>query len=172
VGLGAIGKELVTRLTPFGCSFSYNAAVPVADSLGADYVTKEELFKTCDIISLHAPVLPSTINMINEDTLSTFKAGAILINTARGELIDQEALCRALISGKLGGFGADTLSPEPVKLDNPLLNLPAEAAKRVALTPHVAGITAESFMRMYTNIWANIASVEDGKKPINIVNGL
>jgi glycerate dehydrogenase len=65
-------------------------------------------------------------------------------------------LCRALISGKLGGFGADTLSPEPVKLDNPLLNLPAEAAKRVALTPHVAGITAESFMRMYTNIWANL----------------
>jgi lactate dehydrogenase-like 2-hydroxyacid dehydrogenase len=172
IGLGAIGKELVKRLTPFGCRFCYNDAVPIADSLGAEYVSKEEIFKSCDIISLHAPVLPSTINMINDESLAMFKPGAILINTARGELIDQEALCRALESGSLGGFGADTLSPEPVRLDNPLLKLSPEAEKKVALTPHVAGITAESFMRMYSNIWRNIASVEDGKRPINIVNGL
>ncbi len=115
---------------------------------------------------------PETINMINDEALSRFRPGALLINTARGELVDQEAVCRALISGRLGGFGADTLSPEPVTLDNPLLKLPPETAKRVALTPHVAGITSGSFERMYRNIWKNIRLVSEGGRPENIVNGL
>ncbi len=172
IGLGAIGRELAKRLSAFGCRIVYNNRSPAADSLGAEFAEKEELFRTCGIISLHAPVTPETLRMIDDGALEKFRPGAILINTARGELIDQEAVCRALVSGRLGGFGADTLSPEPVAADNPLLKLPPEAARRVALTPHVAGITSEAFIRMYRNIWRNIALVAEGGRPLNVVNGL
>jgi phosphoglycerate dehydrogenase-like enzyme len=172
IGMGAIGRELTKRLKAFGCDVSYNDCAPVGDSMGAVFVSQEDIFRNCDIISLHVPVLPSTVGMINDSVLDKLKPGAILINTARGELIDQEALCRALTSGKLGGFGADTLSPEPVTTDNPLLSLPPAALKKVALTPHIAGITSESFIRMYKNIWKNIALVADGKRPCNVVNGI
>ena len=80
--------------------------------------------------------------MINDDTLGKFKQGAILINTARGEIVDQEALCRALESGRLGGAGLDVLTPEPVTPDNPVLRLPPDLKRKVALSPHIGGITS------------------------------
>ena len=171
IGLGAIGKELVKRLTP-SAAVSAITTLYLLPTVWAPNMYPRKKFLNPAILSACMRRCSSTINMINDESLAMFKPGAILINTARGELIDQEALCRALESGSLGGFGADTLSPEPVRLDNPLLKLSPEAEKKVALTPHVAGITAESLMRMYSNIWRNIASVEDGKRPINIVNGL
>lgn len=171
IGLGAIGNELAQRLRAFGCKLSYFSLHEKPDS-GIPRLTLDELYGQCDIITLHAPVLPSTIHMINEAAINKMKNGAIIINTARGELVDQEALCRALIDGRLGGAGLDTLSPEPVQPDNPLLMLPENVRYKVALSPHVAGITANSFYRSFEMIWDNIKKVSEGKRPSNIVNGL
>jgi lactate dehydrogenase-like 2-hydroxyacid dehydrogenase len=172
VGLGAIGRATAERLGAFGCRVSYCSRTKKPDS-GIEYLPLEELYASSDIVSLHAPVTPETENMINDKSLKQFKPGAILINTARGELVDHEAAARAIVSGRLGGFGADTLSPEPVAADNPFLAaLPAEYRDRVALSPHVAGITAGCFIRAYGNIFRNIAAIERGERPDCVVNGI
>lgn len=171
VGLGAIGQELIKRLRAFGCRISYysRSEKPSSDipRLGLD-----ELYAQCDIISLHVPVSPETGNMIDESAINKMKPGAILINTARGELVDQQALCKALIDGRLGGAGIDTLAPEPVQPDNPLLSLPMDVRARVALSPHIGGITANSFFRSFEMIWSNIKRISENKRPENVVNGL
>ncbi len=170
VGYGAIGKELAKRLSAFGCELFYYDVVKTADPIA--YLPLNELLSSCDIITLHVPVLPSTTGMINEETLKLLKKNAVLLNTARGELVDQEALKKALEEDRIGLFAADTLSPEPVLPDNPLLNLSEKAAKKVLLTPHIAGFTAGSFERTYRNIWKNTAAVQDGLHPDFVVNGL
>lgn len=172
IGFGAIGRELAKRLAVFGCEIYYNDIAEIPNDFGAKYMEKDELLHRCDIVSLHAPVIPSTVHMMNKDTLALMKPGALLINTARGELVEQNALCAALESGCLGGFAADTLDPEPVTLDNPLLSLSDAAKRRVILTPHIAGLTEGSFRRTYRNIWSNIAAVEDGSRPTFVVNGI
>ena len=100
------------------------------------------------------------------------KKPAILINTARGELVDQEALCRALREGEIAGAGLDTLAPEPVLPDNPVINLPEELRGKIALSPHISCTTAGVFHRSYRNIWNNLKAVAQGGRPVNIVNGL
>jgi len=177
VGYGAIGRALAERLKAFGCKLCYYTRS--GEKKGADfdadieYMPLDELYSSCDIISLHTPVTPETTDMINAEALKSFKRGAILINTARGELMDHTAVANALISGQLGGLGCDTLSPEPVQLDNPFLQLLTEEAKqRVALSPHIAGITAGSFIRTYERIFANISAVERGERPNCVVNGV
>jgi len=172
IGLGAIGMETARRLQAFGCELCYNDRFPIENDLGLQLCSREEVLQNCDIVSLHVPVTPETTHMINEETLALMRPGAILINTARGELVDQEAIARALISGRLGGYGTDTLSPEPVPADLPLLHLPEEVRARLAVTPHVAGLTAGSFRRTYRNIWSNLAALQDGQRPRFIVNGV
>ena len=173
VGYGAIGSELAKRLKPFECSLCYYDTLGEKAGSEIQFVPLNELISSCDIISLHVPVTPETTNMINEDSLKMFKRGAILINTGRGELMDHEAVVNALITGQLGGLGTDTLAPEPVLEDNPLLvRLPEELRRNVALSPHIAGITAGSFRRMYERIRKNIEAVSRGDRPDCIVNGL
>lgn len=169
VGMGAIGMATAKLLRAFGCRVSYWNRKPKPDC-GLPYLSRDELLKQCDIISLHVAVTPETTNFINDETLSMMKPGSILINTARGEIVDQEALCRAIISGKLGGAGLDTLSPEPVTADNPLLHLPEDCRDRVVLSPHIGGITEGSFRRYFGVIWENAAHIAKGEKPRNIVN--
>lgn len=197
VGYGAIGKMLAAMLRPFGCEVRYfsRSGGTVKPPLGggaatrgagdrlacmqpgerdlsdAIYMPLEQLYAGSDIVSLNVPVTPETTNMINAETLRRFKRGAILINTARGELVDHAAVADALISGHLGGFGTDTLAPEPVLADNPFLrSLPVELRPRVALSPHVAGITAGTFVRAYEHIRRNIEALERGDKPSRVVN--
>ena len=173
VGLGAIGKALATILRAFGCEVCYNTRSGDRGLEGLRYMPLNELYAYCDIISLHVPVTPDTTAMINGESLKLFKRGSILINTARGELMDHEAVADALISGRLGGFGADTLSPEPFQPDNPVLSkIPGELRRNVALSPHIAGISAGCFIRAYECIRRNIDAVTRGEKPENIVNGL
>ncbi len=172
VGLGAIGTATAERLKAFGCRLSYFSRTQ-KPGCGIEYLPLDELYATSDIVSLHVPVTPQTENMISDASLAKFKRGAMLVNTARGELVDHEAVVRALVSGQLGSFGADTLAPEPVLTDNPFLTeLPAEYRDRVALSPHVAGITAGCFIRAYENVFKNIAALERGERPSCIVNGL
>jgi phosphoglycerate dehydrogenase-like enzyme len=171
IGLGAIGKELAKILKAFGCKLSYFSRTPVPES-GIAYLPLDELYAQCDIISLHVPVKPETIGMIDETAIGRMKRGAIIINTARGELVDQEAVCRALKDGRLGGAGFDTLAPEPVRPDNPFLALPQDIRRKVALSPHIGGITAGCFHRCFNMIWHNLRKVAAGERPMNIVNGL
>ncbi len=171
VGLGAIGRATAERLDAFGTRVSYYSRHRV-ENCKWPLLPLDELYRTCDIISLHVPSTPETLNMISEDAIKRMKPGAILINTARGELVDQNALCRALTDGRLGGAGLDTLTPEPVRPDNPILALPEHVRNKVALSPHIGGITTGSFYRYFSTIWRNMARVEDGERPLNIVNGL
>lgn len=98
------------------------------------------------------------------------KDDAVLINTARGEIVDQVALAQALENGIIGAAGLDTLSPEPVAADHPLALLAGDAANRLVLSPHIGGVTEGMFRRAWTTIWQNVARVAAGEQPINIVS--
>ena len=171
VGMGAIGRELAKRLKPFGSRISYfDAFIPA--NCEYPYLVLDEIYAQCDIISLHVPVTPETTNMINDESIAKMKPNAIVINTARGEIVDQEAVCRALVAGRLGGVGLDVLTPEPVTPDNPILQLPESLRRKVALSPHIGGITAGSFHRYFDIVWANMRRIQNREKPVNVVNGI
>lgn len=175
VGLGDIGQEVAKRLNAFGCRISYYDAIRRPEhekGLGIHHVSLAQLCSTCDIISLHVPLLPATENMINKDTIALMKKDAIIINTARGPIINQQDLARALIEGRIEAAAIDTLSPQPPGKDHPLLNLPEQAANRLTLTTHIAGITSQAFANMQVIAWRNMEKVLRGLRPDNIVNGL
>lgn len=124
LGLGAIGKETARRLAGFDCkllAFDINPDEEFAAKYGITYLPLEEIIPQADVFSLHLPGIPETIDMVNDEFLGKMKPGAILVNTARGELIDEEALARALASGHLRGAGLDAFRQEPPGAENPLL---------------------------------------------------
>ncbi|MDO9493930.1 2-hydroxyacid dehydrogenase [Acetobacterium sp.] len=175
VGMGSIALETAKRLKPFGTQLSYfnrSRKSAVEHELGLSYLPLEELCMQCDIISLHLPVTPETTGLINAKLLSLMKPSALLINTARGELVVQEDLVTALSTGQIAGAGLDTLYPEPVMSDNPLLNLPESCHYKLLFSPHIGGTTKPAFEKMHKTVWANILAVSKGVDPINIVNGL
>ncbi len=176
IGFGAIAKETAKRLNSFGCKLYYYSRRKASDEIekeyNVEYKNLDELASECDIISLHVPVTAETTNMIDEKFLAKMKKTAFLINTARGEIVDGEALKNALIKGELGGAGLDTLSPEPVKLDNPLLDIKEELKYKILFSPHIGGTTEGAFRRMHQGVWENISRVSAGEKPINVVNGV
>lgn len=175
VGLGAIARATAVRLQAFGCDVAYwnhrRRSPEEEERLGVRYLPLEELAATCDIVSLHVPVTPETENLVDAAFLNRMKPNGVLVNTARGEIVDQEALAEALMAGTIGGAGLDTLSPEPVAADHPLAVLAGDAAARLVLSPHIGGVTEGSFRRAWTTIWNNIARVAAGEQPVNIVNG-
>jgi phosphoglycerate dehydrogenase-like enzyme len=169
IGFGAIGQACAKRLSTWGCEMFYNKhtqlSVEQERELNATFATVDQIAQTCDIISLGVPVTDETYNMINADFLEKVKPGAIIINTARGEVIDQVALAEALESGRVGAAGLDVLAPEPVRADNPLLNLSEDASKRVVFSPHIGGVTEGMFYRAHARVWENIARVAAGEEP-------
>lgn len=176
VGFGDIAKATAERLAPFGCEVYYYSRhrrpVEEEERFGVTYLPLEELAASCDIVSLHCPVTAETRNMVDSRFLGWMKRTAYLVNTARGELVDNEALCRALTDGTIAGAGLDTIAPEPVTADNPLLHLPTPAEDRLVLSPHLGGITEAAFRRSHLHMWRNAERVADGHTPDNIVNGL
>ena len=170
VGFGAVGRALAGMLSAAGSRIFWYGPVR-REYPGAEYLPLDELYSSCDIVSLNLPVLAETVGMINDDALARFREGALLINTSRGELVDNEAVIRALRSGRLGGFGADTIAPEPVRPDNPFLTA-EDVRGKIALSPHIAGLTVGGFRRAYATIWKNVAAVAGGERPDNVVNGL
>lgn len=139
IGLGTIGKEVAQCLEGFNCRvLAYD---PVHDNDFASrhhvtFTTLEALLEQSDIVSLHLPSLPETKNIVNERFLASMKGGAWLVNTARGELVDEAALYKALVSKRLRGAALDVYADEPPGLDNPLLQLP-----HVIPTPHMGAHT-------------------------------
>lgn len=141
VGYGAIPHSLAPVLTALGCRVIYTSRAPHADAPDA-YRPLEKLLAEADILSLHVPLDAATDRMIDRDALARMKPGAILINTARGGLVDQAALTDALRSGKLAAAGLDVFAAEPADSADPLLTLP-----NVVLTPHIGWLTTGTFTR-------------------------
>ncbi len=171
VGMGNIGKEVARRAKPFSCRMVYydvNALpVELEAELGVERMDLEELLRMSDIVSIHVPLLPATRNLIDRERIALMKPGACLLNLARGEAVDEEALAEALREGRLGGAGIDVYREEPVNPDNPLLKL-----DNVILSPHIAGATNESRARIFMATIENVNRVLQGEKPINVVNGV
>lgn len=176
IGFGAIGKELAKRLQPFGCKLFYTDPVRATPEIEAKheiaYLTQEELLRTCDIITLHVPVTPSTTNLINLDTLSMMKSDAVVVNCARGAVVNTADLADAIKNGAIYGCALDTIDPEPFPPDDPILQLPEPWRWRVSVSPHIAGNTISTFYASYDGVWGDINRVLRGERPRNIVNGL
>ena len=176
VGLGDIGQATARLLRPFGCRLYYYTAhrrpAQQEEELGVAYLPLEELVAACDILSLHCAVNEQTTHMVNAELLSHIKPGAILVNTARGQLVDNLAVRKALIEGRLGGIAMDTLDPEPTPADHPLVDLPPEVRDRAVYSPHLGGITGGAFRRAHRNMWNSVRLLLEGERPNFIVNGL
>ncbi|MEW6110571.1 MAG: phosphoglycerate dehydrogenase [Thermodesulfobacteriota bacterium] len=168
IGFGAVGREVAKRLKCFDCrvlAFDPYVERDVADEHGVSLVPLETLLSEADFVSLHAPATDLTIGMVNQEFLDRMKRGAFLINTARGDLIDEGALVTALEDGHLQAAALDCFSREPVDKDNPLLRLP-----QVVATPHTAAHTDEAVNRMGWTAIENCLAVLRGKRPPNPVN--
>jgi glycerate dehydrogenase len=128
------------------------------------FVDLDRLFAESDVLSLHCPLTAETENLVEARRLELMKPGALLINTARGPLLDEAAVAAALNEGRLAGLGADVLSREPPTADNPLL-----AAANVVLTPHIAWATRQARSRLLQTVEENIRAFLDGRA-LNVVN--
>ena len=174
IGFGDIGRATAHLLHAFGCEVVYNtrhrADPEVEDTYHARWVPREELLSTCDIVSLHAPVTAETTGMMGDEAFALMKKTAVLINTARGELVDNGALVRALETGRIAAAGLDTVAPEPVTAENPLLTAPEAVKAKILFSPHLGGITTATFYRCHGAMWRAAEVLEGGGVPANIVN--
>ncbi len=167
IGFGRIGSAMVSRANAFGMPVI--ACDPFSDvdlfkRLGVERVDLDELIERADVVSLHAPMTPETSRMINAERLTRMRPRAILINTARGGLVDQKALYEALQSGKLDGAGLDVLDPEPPDFNDPLIQLP-----NVVITAHVAGIDEQALADMAQKAAECVAELYMGRMPIDCI---
>jgi phosphoglycerate dehydrogenase-like enzyme len=164
VGFGNIGEQVARRLRGFNARIVYydsTRRAPAEEAaLDVEYVPLDQLLARADIVSLHMALNESTRGVIGRDALSRMKPGAVLINTCRGEVVDEEALIETLREGRLLGAGLDTLQKEPTDSLNPILRLP-----NVVLTPHSAGPTVDSFRKRFQNGYQNIERVAKGERP-------
>jgi phosphoglycerate dehydrogenase-like enzyme len=163
VGMGRIGQEVATRLAGWDANIVYYDPFRLAPererALGVRYVELDELLRTADVVTVHVPLNAQTRHLIDAESLSIMKSTSVLVNTARGELVDEVALVQALKEGRILGAGLDVLSQEPPPADHPIFEL-----KNVILTPHTAGPTWQSFPRRFANCFANIEGVQSGEK--------
>lgn len=159
VGVGAIGTRTAELCHAFGCKLLGNKRHVRGDEPDyIEFVSLEELLSRSDIVSLHCPLNEDSRGMINKDTIAKMKPGALLINAARGPVVDSQALADALNNGDLGGAGIDVFETEPpLNLDHPLLH-----SKNTIVTPHVAFASAESMETRCKIVFDNIAQWMDG----------
>lgn len=164
VGFGAIARHTASLAKAFGIDvracdpFSDTAAFAGAGVARVDNV--EELLATCQIVSLHCPLTPQTRNLLDEKRLGLMQAGSYVINTARGGLIDEQALLRAIASGRIAGAGLDTFQTEPPSPDHPFWQEP-----RIVVTPHIGGVTKEANVRVGVDAVEGVLAVLDGRGP-------
>ena len=163
VGLGNTGMATARIAQAFGMKvLAYSSKDELPE--GMEKATMDELLKESDIISLHCPLTPETKALINSERLNKMKPTAILINTSRGPVVDEAAVAEALNQGRIAAFGADVVSVEPSKKNNPLLT-----AKNCFLTPHIAWATKEARQRLIDICVANVKAFVGGKAQ-NVVN--
>ncbi|HDM92276.1 MAG TPA: D-glycerate dehydrogenase [Candidatus Korarchaeota archaeon] len=168
VGLGRIGRAVARRAKGFNMRILYYDIVRNEEAekeLGAQFVDLETLLRESDFVSLHTPLTPETYHMIGEKELKMMKPTAFLINTARGKVVDQKALYRALKEGWIAGAALDVFEQEPIPPDDPLLQL-----KNVVLAPHAASASIETRSRMAEIVAENLIAFKEGKIPPTLVN--
>ncbi|HEX8701320.1 MAG TPA: D-glycerate dehydrogenase [Myxococcaceae bacterium] len=167
-GLGQIGAAMARRARGFGMRVLYvnrHARPELEAELGLWRVDKATLLAQSDFLSLHVPLTPETRHWLGRAELAAMKQGAMLINTARGTVVDQAALIEALARGHLGGAALDVTEPEPLPMDSPLLKLP-----NVLIAPHIASASHATRGRMASMAVDNLLAALDGRRPPHCVN--
>jgi phosphoglycerate dehydrogenase-like enzyme len=168
IGFGAIGREVAKRARAFDMSIIYYARRRLTEDdearLGVNYLSLEGILASSDIVSIHVPLTSDTRGLIGPSQLALMKGGAILINTSRGGVVQQDALVAALRDSKIAGVGLDVLEHEPPNVDDPLLKFDT-----AILTPHTAGPTWENWYKSFQNSFENVRRVAAGKMPLWIV---
>jgi phosphoglycerate dehydrogenase-like enzyme len=161
VGFGAIGREVARRMAGFGVRIvyfdPYRADPETEAAFGVTYVGLDELVASADVVSLHVPLTPETHHLFDDDAFARAKPGMVLINTARGGLVDLDALVRAVRAGRIRGAGLDVTEQEPLPPDSPVLGV-----DEVVLTPHIGGAVANNFPFVIERAYSNVRAVLDG----------
>ncbi len=168
LGFGAIGQAVARRARSFGMrilAYSRNPDRGVAAALGVNLVGFDTLLAESDVLSIHVPLTAETRGLIDERAFARMKLGAYLVNTSRGEVLREEALCEALREGRLAGAAMDVLAQEPPRESNPLLALDG-----VVLTPHVGSDTVDTFLKVYECVVADLLAFFEGRRPAHVVN--
>jgi glyoxylate reductase len=168
IGLGRIGREVARRAVGFNMAILYHDLVrdtQAEQTFGARYVDKEALLRGSDFVSLHLPLSAETRHYIGPDELKLMKPSAILINSARGQIVDQAALLDALQNGRIAGAGLDVTDPEPIRRDDPLLTLP-----QVTVLPHIGSATGKTRAAMAKRAAQNLINALNGQPMISCVN--
>lgn len=168
VGLGSVGSRVAEKIRGFGVKLLvYDPYVSEEDAkrAGASLVDLETLLKESDVITIHAALTESTMNLIGEEQLKCMKKSAFIVNTARGAIINEDALIKALKEGWIAGAALDVFTKEPPELDNPLLRM-----ENVLVTPHTASFTSEAFQREAFMAAEEVLEILQGKKPRAVAN--
>ncbi|MFR5875217.1 MAG: 2-hydroxyacid dehydrogenase [Eubacterium sp.] len=171
LGFGDIARATARLLHAFGAKVLYSNRTryeKLEEEYNVEYVSLDEMLRQSDFVSLHVAACNDTKEIVDSLFLSKMKNGAYLINTSRGDLVDNNALFDALLNNKIAGAGLDVISPEPVEKNNILLD--SRITDKLVLTPHIAGITSLTVKKLYRNGYENIIRVQNGDKPINIVS--
>jgi len=168
IGLGNIGKKVARRVQGFDMDVRYYDVLRLTedqeDALGVRFALLNELLRTSDIVTLHVPLNDVTRKIISTRELGMMKRTAILVNTCRGPVVDEDALYQALTAGTIAGAGLDVMVEEPPKKNHPLFSLP-----NVTFSPHSAGPTWDNWTKAYRNGFDNIQRVESGRSPFWVV---
>jgi phosphoglycerate dehydrogenase-like enzyme len=168
VGLGNIGKKVARRVQGFDMEVVYYDILRLSedqeDALGVRFALFTEILQTSDVVTLHVPLNDVTRSLMSTAQFALMKRTAILINTCRGPVVDENALHQALTSGTIAAAGLDVMVEEPPKKNHPLFSLP-----NVTLTPHSAGPTWDNWAKAYRNGFDNIQRVESGRAPFWVV---
>ena len=158
VGFGAIAQAVGRVAAALGMRVLVHSRTQKASDFAVEWCSLRELLERADIVSLHCPLTAETRELMNDERLRWMRASALLINTGRGPLVSEDAVARALVEGRLAGFGADVLSLEPPKADNPLLHAP-----RTVITPHIAWASVEARKRLMATVVENVSAFLNGK---------
>ena len=168
IGLGRIGREVARRAAGFNMTVLYQDLKrdKLAElQFGARYVDKETLLNQSDFVSLHLPLSPETHHYIGLNELKRMKPSSMLINSARGQIVDQAALLDALKNGRIAGAGLDVTDPEPIRANSPLLALP-----QVTVLPHIGSATRETRAKMAERAAQNLIKALNGRPMISCIN--
>ena len=174
IGLGQIGLTVARAFHVMGSKIVFCDSAPPdlegVKKIGAQSLALDEVLARSDVVTVHVPLVPATKNLIGERELAAMKPGAILIHAARGGVVDESALAAHLQSGHLGGAAVDVYAQEPPTADNPLFSIEGEAANRLLLTPHIAGVSKQSWAKLFREAWENVERVLlKGEPPRNRV---
>ena len=169
IGYGSVGREVARMARVFGTKVLYykrnRLPKEAEEKLGVEYASFEDILLSSDVLSVNVPLTEKTRDMIGEKEIAMMKQGAILINTARGNIVDERALAEALKEGKLRGAAVDVFKSEPIDYDCPLLEL-----ENVILTPHISAVSPETIKRVPVKVCENLNRIYEGKPPLRVVN--